>query len=170
MTSSLLIMISQVKTRILLPCLAVLACGQLLSAAEYFVAPTGRDSDSGTRKAPLRTIQRAADLAQPGDVITVRAGVYRERINPPRGGTSDRKRIIYQGAPGERVEIKGSEVVKDWQKVQSEVWKVTLPNSFFGISILSTIFCMGTGLTQKAASIIRARCISVAIGSMKRPA
>ena len=37
---------------------------------------------------PLKTISAAAELAQPGDTITVHAGVYRERIDPPRGGTS----------------------------------------------------------------------------------
>ena len=73
---------------------------------------------------PFRTIQRAAELAQPGDVITVHEGVYRERINPPRGGESDAQRIVYQAAPGEKVEIKGSEVVKNWVKVQDDVWKV----------------------------------------------
>ena len=59
-------------------------------------------------------------------------GIYRERINPPRGGESDAKRIVYQAAPGETVEIRGSEVVKNWVKVQDDVWKVTLPNAFFG--------------------------------------
>ena len=101
-------------------------------AAEFHVATSGNDANPGTQAAPLRTIQRAADLAQPGDVITVHEGVYRERINPPRGGESDTERIVYQAAPGEKVEIKGSEVVKDWVKVQDDVWKVTLPNSFFG--------------------------------------
>ena len=42
------------------------------------------------------------------------------------------ERIVYQAAPGEKVEIKGSEVVKNWTRVQDDVWKVTLPNSFFG--------------------------------------
>lgn len=101
-------------------------------ATQYHVATTGNDANRGTKSAPLRTIQRAAELAQPGDVITVHAGVYRERINPPRGGTSDAKRIVYQAARGETVEIRGSEVVKGWVKVQDGVWKVTLPNSFFG--------------------------------------
>jgi len=100
-------------------------------AAEIHVATNGKDSNPGTQAAPLRTIQRAADLAQPGDVITVHEGVYRERISPPRGGQSDAKRITYQAAPGEKVEIKGSEVVKDWVKVQNDVWKVTIANSFF---------------------------------------
>jgi hypothetical protein len=101
-------------------------------ATEFHVAVTGRDTASGTKSAPFRTIQHAADVAQPGDVIIVHAGVYRERVNPPRGGTSDARRIVYRAAPGEQVEIKGSEVVTNWVKVQEGVWKATLPNWFFG--------------------------------------
>jgi hypothetical protein len=57
-------------------------------AAELHVAVSGKDDNPGTKDAPLRTIQRAADLAQPGDTITVHAGTYRERVNPP--GVSDK--------------------------------------------------------------------------------
>ena len=103
-----------------------------IHAAGFHVALGGNDTNSGTPPAPLRTIQRAADLAQPGDMITVHEGVYRERISPPRGGESATKRIIYQAAPGEKVEIKGSEVVTNWVKVQNDTWKVTLPNTLFG--------------------------------------
>jgi len=99
---------------------------------EFHVATQGDDSNPGTQASPLRTIQRAAEMAQPGDVITVHEGVYRERVNPLRGGASDAERIVYQAAPGEKVEIKGSEIVKDWVTVQDDVWRVTLPNSFFG--------------------------------------
>lgn len=81
--------------------------GSALLAAEFHVSANGKDSNSGSRTAPLRTIQRGAELAKPGDVITVHQGVYRERINPPRGGESDTKRIVYQAARGENVEIKG---------------------------------------------------------------
>jgi alpha-N-arabinofuranosidase len=100
-------------------------------AAEFHVALRGNDANPGTQAAPFRTIQRAADLAQPGDVITVHEGVYRQRVNPPRGGRSDQDRIVYQAAPGEKVEIKGSEVVKNWVKVQDDVWKATVANSLF---------------------------------------
>jgi alpha-N-arabinofuranosidase len=62
----------------------------------------------------------------------VHEGVYRERVNPPRGGESDAKRIVYQAAPGEKVVITGSEIVKNWTKVEGDVWKVTIPNTFFG--------------------------------------
>ena len=104
----------------------------ILHAAEFHVAVSGKDTAPGTAAAPLRTIQHAADLAQPGDIITVHAGVYRERVSPPRGGASDAKRIVYQAAPGEKVEIKGSEVVKNWVKVQNDTWKATIPNTLFG--------------------------------------
>jgi len=112
--------------------IGTLLAGSSLLATEYHVSPSGNDKNEGTRQRPYRTISAAAQVAQPGDVITVHPGTYRERISPPRGGESDVKRIVYQAAPGERVEIKGSEVVKDWVLVQDDVWKVTLPNSFFG--------------------------------------
>ncbi|MEI7903474.1 MAG: right-handed parallel beta-helix repeat-containing protein, partial [bacterium] len=111
---------------------SVVALAAAAPAAEFHVALTGSDTNAGTPSAPLRTIQRGADLAKPGDVITVHAGVYRERISPPRGGASDRKRIVYQAAKGEKVEIKGSEPIKGWEKVQDDTWKATVPNSFFG--------------------------------------
>lgn len=103
-----------------------------VAAAEWHVSVSGNDAGRGTKADPLRTIQSAADRAQPGDTITVHGGVYRERINPPRGGTSDAQRIVYQAARAEHVEIKGSEVITNWAQVQEGVWKVTLPNSFFG--------------------------------------
>ncbi|MEW6195383.1 MAG: right-handed parallel beta-helix repeat-containing protein [Bacteroidota bacterium] len=99
---------------------------------EFHVSKKGNDANPGTATSPLLTIQRAADLAQPGDVIIVHEGIYRERIDPPRGGESDTKRITYRAASGEKVVIKGSEVITNWVRVQNDVWKTALPNSFFG--------------------------------------
>ena len=112
--------------------LLLLAPLATLHSAALHVSVTGNDTNPGTLAAPLRTIQHAADLAQPGETITVHPGTYRERIDPPRGGTSDANRIIYQASPGEKVVITGSENVKGWTKVQGDVWKVVIPNSFFG--------------------------------------
>ena len=80
----------------------------LVSAKEFHVSVSGNDTAKGSASKPFKTISAAARVAQPGDVITVHQGTYRERVNPPRGGTSDTKRIVYQAAPGEKVEIKGS--------------------------------------------------------------
>jgi alpha-L-arabinofuranosidase len=101
-------------------------------AKEYHVSVKGSDKNNGSASMPYKTISAAAQVAQPGDVIIVHAGTYRERVTPPRGGESDTKRIIYRAAEGEKVEIKGSEIVTNWVKVQYNAWKLTLPNSFFG--------------------------------------
>ena len=109
-----------------------LACCVAIQAKEYHVSIKGNDANEGTEKAPFRTIGKAAEYAFPGDIITVHAGTYREWVNPPRGGESDDKRIVYRAAPGEKVEIKGSERITNWTKEKNGVWKVTIPNTFFG--------------------------------------
>jgi hypothetical protein len=110
--------------------IALTACS--LCAKEYHVSTAGSDRNAGSKSKPFKTISAAAKIAQPGDVVTVHEGLYRERVNPPRGGESDKKRIVYQAADGEKVVIKGSEIVKGWKKVADDTWKVILPNSFFG--------------------------------------
>jgi len=111
--------------------LLALALGFTVSAKEYHVAKTGNDNNNGALNSPFLSIQKAADIAQPGDVITVHEGIYREGVNPPRGGTSDSERIVYLAAKGEKVEIRGSEIVKNWMKFSGTVWKAIVPNTLF---------------------------------------
>jgi len=57
----------------------------------YYVASTGSDSAAGSLRAPLQTIQRAADLVEPGDTVLVRPGVYpggARVVSVTRGGTA----------------------------------------------------------------------------------
>lgn len=103
-----------------------------VTAKEYHVAKSGNDNNEGTNSSPFLRIQAAANLAKAGDVIIVHKGVYREKIIPRRGGTSDENRIVYRAAEGEKVEVKGSEQIKSWERYQGSVWKVTIPNEFFG--------------------------------------
>jgi hypothetical protein len=104
----------------------------MISAREYHVSQKGNDSSDGSSAKPLKTISAAVKLAFPGDTITVHAGVYREWVNPLRGGESDSKRIVYRSAPGEKAEIKGSEIITGWKKEKDGTWNVTIPNTFFG--------------------------------------
>jgi hypothetical protein len=112
--------------------LLLAALSPALAAREYHVSPAGSDAHDGSLARPLQTISAAARAAQPGDTITVHEGVYRERVTPPRGGDSETRRIVYQAAPGATVVIKGSEVIRGWQPFVGTVWKVALPNAFFG--------------------------------------
>ena len=102
------------------------------SATEYHVSVKGNDANDGSFLKPLKTISAAVAYAFPGDTITVHAGTYREWINPIRGGDSDVKRIVYRAAPDEKVEIKGSEIIKGWKEIKEGVWMVTIDNSLFG--------------------------------------
>jgi len=111
---------------------SLLATVPALYATELHVAITGADTNPGTLRGPLRSIQHAANLARPGDIVTVHAGVYREQITPPRGGTSAKKRITFRAAPNEKATIAGSEIVKGWVPVTKDTWKVIIPNRFFG--------------------------------------
>ena len=120
----------RLTTFVAIACLLLIV--PVATATEFHVSVKGNNNNDGSPEKPYKTISAAAQAAYPGDVITVHEGVYRERINPPRGGESDTKRIVYQAVAGEKVEIKGSEVVKNWVKIQGDVWKVTLPNAFFG--------------------------------------
>ena len=81
------------KTMIAALTVILAACSSY--AAYYHVATTGDDGNPGTKADPSKTISKAAEIAQPGDTITVHEGVYRERINPLLGGQSDKTRIIY---------------------------------------------------------------------------
>src|SRR4051812_21730695 len=98
----------------------------------FHVAIDGSDSSDGSQDQPFRTIDRAAELAQPGDTVVVHAGEYREWVRPRRGGLSDQRRITYQAADGEHVVIKGSEPVTGWEPAGGTVWKVSVPNTLFG--------------------------------------
>ena len=112
--------------------LLIIATTFSATGKEYHVSTKGDDTNDGSSSRPFKTIMQAVKYAYPGDVITVHSGTYREWINPLRGGESDDKRIVYRAAPGEKVEIKGSEIITGWQKEKGGVWKTVIPNSFFG--------------------------------------
>lgn len=103
---------------------------------EFHVAKSGSDTAAGTAEDPLLSIGAAAELAKPGDSVVVHAGVYREWVNPPRGGTADAP-ITYQAALDadgryEPVTISGAEPVTDWRPHADGVWTAVVPNTLFG--------------------------------------
>lgn len=98
----------------------------------YHVAKTGSDLGRGTKEDPFLTINKAASVAVAGDTIIVHEGEYREWVKPKNPGLDETRRITYQAAEGEKVVIKGSERIQDWENVEGSIWKVVLPNEFFG--------------------------------------
>lgn len=60
-----------------------------VAANTYFVATTGRDTNAGTESAPFRTLQKAVESVNAGDLIRVRAGTYDRVQIGSRKGTAD---------------------------------------------------------------------------------
>ncbi len=68
------------------------------SVRTLYVSPSGNNSNLGTDPgAPLETIQHAADLSQPGDLILIQPGTYRESVTVPTSGTAAQP-IVFRGA------------------------------------------------------------------------
>ncbi len=98
----------------------------------YYVSCKNRNSGDGSEKNPFRTIGQAARIARAGDTVIIGGGVYREWVNPLYGGKSERERIVYRAADGEKPIISGAEIVSDWIKDEDGVWTTTIDNGMFG--------------------------------------
>src|SRR5947208_11210679 len=59
------------------------------ATVQYYVSPAGSDSNSGTAaSAPFKTIQKAVDLALPGDAINLAPGTYLQDVVSRRSGVA----------------------------------------------------------------------------------
>lgn len=70
--------------------------------SNYYVAPTGSDSNPGTPAAPWLTLQHAANQVQAGDYVDVQAGNYTGFVvgwDSPKAGTASQP-ITFHAEPG----------------------------------------------------------------------
>jgi alpha-L-arabinofuranosidase len=135
---------------------------------EFHVAVTGSDFADGTKEHPFRTISKAAKVAETGDKVIVHEGEYREWVKPEHSGYSNISRITYEAAEGEKVVIKGSERIQDWEPYEGTVWKVSSPIPFSANTIRTKKFLAVIGLcTSPVFTVIRARFISMAFPFMR---
>ncbi len=101
--------------------------------------PQASDDSPGSESRPFATINRAAQVLQPGERVVIHAGTYRELARPARGGTGPDRMISYEAAPGETVVVKGSRMLRSkWLPSRREgragpanVWMTALAESLF---------------------------------------
>ncbi len=71
-------------------------------AKNYYVATNGSNSNPGTQNQPFKTIQKAANVVNPGDVVFIKRGIYRDKIEVRRSGSSG-KVIKFTAFPGDEL-------------------------------------------------------------------
>ena len=109
----------------------------------YHVAgrnPQASDANPGTEEKPLKTIGRAAEIVEPGEKVVVHEGIYRECVNPRRGGNGPNSMIAYEAAAGEQVIVSGAVEWKPlcrpssgWEAAEGKkpLWMADLPAEAF---------------------------------------
>ena len=97
------------------------------------VSPDGNDTATGGPADPLRHVQAAFVRARPGDIVRIAPGMYRERIDPPRGGLSNDLPITVEPRDDVGgVVLCGSEEVSGWIPQGNDLWLSDIPHSVFG--------------------------------------
>jgi len=87
----------------------------------YVDASSGSDSNPGSSSRPLKTINRAAQLAIANQLrnspttVTINAGTYREYIGIGSDNTNTEVPVVFQASKNGTVIVSGSEVWTGWQ-------------------------------------------------------
>jgi len=77
----------------------------------------------GYAAVPLKTLAKACELAQSGETVVLRGGIYRETLRPKSDG------VIFRAAKGETVVISGADVIQDWKRENGGKWSASLASA-----------------------------------------
>ena len=97
-----------------------------LLSASWYVATWGNNAAAGTLAAPFESIEKAAEVAQPGDTVYVRGGTYHETIRPWSSGTRGAP-IVFEPYNNESVTIDGADPVAGWDGSGAPIFTTQLP-------------------------------------------
>jgi Pel9A-like, right handed beta helix region len=123
-------------------------------AARYYVATNGSDSNSGrSLAAPFATLGKAASLANPGDLIYLRGGVYR---------ASSTISLSRNGAPGQPIRVRpypGEKAVFDFSGEATGSDGVSIKGNCWWICGLEITNAGHNGIRFSGASNVVERCV-----------
>ncbi len=123
---------------ILTGCLLLFGTNTQALAKSFVVAQRdlkASDDGPGTPEQPWKTISRAAKELAPGDLVIIRDGVYRERVQIKTSGTAQLP-IRFEAAQGAHAVVTGADPLTGWQKCQTDrpIYQVGWPHRFISWS------------------------------------
>jgi parallel beta-helix repeat protein len=96
---------------------------------EYYVATSGSDCSRGTKASPWRTLEKAANTAVAGDVVFVKAGIYKGPLRPKNSGTRENY-ITFKAFASDEVIIEGGYEVTKWSVYDGNIYSAPWKSSF----------------------------------------
>jgi hypothetical protein len=114
--------------------LLALAVPRLLLSVTLEVAqqsPHASDDGLGSEASPFKTVSKAAGKAQPGDLVRIHGGIYREHVLIRTSGTTAAP-IRFEAAEGEHVILTGAEGLTGWRQQDGlvPIYSVPWPHKF----------------------------------------
>jgi len=98
------------------------------ASAQFYVSPSGSDSNPGSITLPFKTIQKAADVMSAGDSCLIMAGVYRETVIPANNGALGNP-IIFKNYQNDKVIVVGTDSLSGWVPYQNGIYKTYAPDT-----------------------------------------
>lgn len=113
--------------------LTALLLASVAQARTFVVNPAladANDANPGSATQPLRTINGAAQRVQPGEIVQIHSGVYRESVIVKQSGTREQP-IRFEAAPGAAVVITGAGRLTGWTRDEGGTYSIPWPHRLF---------------------------------------
>jgi hypothetical protein len=78
------------------------------------------DPPWGYPAVPLASLTKACEVAQPGETIVLRGGLYRTTLRPANAG------VTFRAMKGENVIISGADLIEGWRRESGGSWSAPL--------------------------------------------
>ncbi len=119
---------------------------QIVNAGQRIlsVSNQGDDNNSGTLQQPWKTLSKAVSQNQPGDIIWVREGTYKQQLAPLNSG-SPNSPIIFAAYPGETVLLNGKGV-----DLEKNVAQVTPFDGLIHLNAVKHVWIVGFKIEKSA--------------------
>jgi len=123
---------------LLLIVISLLLAASCNQGSEYYVSPSGNDTNPGTREKPFATIEKAKEAVrsvwqskQLADIkVYLDGGVYRLEepiLFKPEDSGRDNFQVIYKAMEGEKPIISGGVQINSWEQREGGKWVAEVP-------------------------------------------